>query len=109
MEFKDKLRNLRTEAGLSQENLADAVHVSRSAIAKYENGGGKPSEETLKLIADYFKVDISYLNDDEEIKKTKKKEENVIKRADQSRRKKEIRGRIAEIKRRARKERQWDI
>ena len=72
MEFKDKLRNLRTEAGLSQENLADAVHVSRSAIAKYENGGGKPSEETLKLIADYFKVDISYLNDDEEIKKTKR-------------------------------------
>lgn len=72
MEFKDKLRNLRTEAGLSQENLADAVHVSRSAIAKYENGGGKPSEETLKLIAYYFKVDISYLNDDEEIKKIKR-------------------------------------
>ena len=72
MEFKDKLRNLRTEAGLSQEALAGIVRVSRSAIAKYENGGGKPSEETLKLIADYFKVDISYLNDDEEIKKTKR-------------------------------------
>lgn len=72
MEFKDKLKKLRIEAGLSQEALADAVHVSRSAIAKYENGGGKPSEETLKLIADYFKVDISYLNNDEEIKKTKR-------------------------------------
>ena len=36
MEFKDKLRNLRTGAGLSQEALADIVHVSRSAIAKYE-------------------------------------------------------------------------
>ena len=36
MEFKDKLRNLRTEAGLSQEALADIVHVSRSAIAKYK-------------------------------------------------------------------------
>lgn len=72
MEFKDKLRNLRNEAGLSQENLADAIHVSRSAIAKYENGGGKPSEETLKLIADYFNVDISYLNDNKEIKKTKR-------------------------------------
>lgn len=70
MEFKDKLKKLRIEAGLSQEALADAVHISRSAIAKYENGGGKPSEETLKLIADYFKVDISYLNNDEEIKKT---------------------------------------
>ena len=75
MEFKDKLKKLRIEAGLSQEALADAVHVSRSAIAKYENGGGKPSEETLKLIADYFKVDISYLKDDEDdetFKKTKR-------------------------------------
>lgn len=60
MEFKDKLRNLRIKVGLSQEALADIIHVSRSAIAKYENGGGKPSEETLKLIADYFKVDMSY-------------------------------------------------
>ena len=75
MEFKDKLKKLRIEAGLSQEALADIVHVSRSAIAKYENGGGKPSEETLKLIADYFKVDISYLEDgedDETFKKTKR-------------------------------------
>jgi transcriptional regulator with XRE-family HTH domain len=72
MDFKDKLRDLRIESGLSQQALADIVHVSRSAIAKYENGGGKPSEETLKLIADYFKVDISYLNDDEKIKKTKR-------------------------------------
>lgn len=75
MDFKDKLRNLRTEAGLSQEALANIIHVSRSAIAKYENGGGKPSEETLKLIADYFKVDISYLKDDEDdeaFKKTKR-------------------------------------
>lgn len=75
MEFKDKLKKLRIEASLSQEALADAVHVSRSAIAKYENGGGKPSEETLKLIADYFKVDISYLKDDEDdetFKKTKR-------------------------------------
>ena len=75
MYFKDKLRDLRIKVGLSQEALADIVHVSRSAIAKYENGGGKPSEETLKLIADYFKVDISYLKDDEDdeaFKKTKR-------------------------------------
>jgi len=72
MEFKDKLKKLRIEADLSQEALAGIVHVSRSAIAKYENGGGKPSKETLKLIADYFKVDISYLNDDEKIEKTKR-------------------------------------
>ena len=77
MEFKDKLKKLRIEAGLSQEALADTIHVSRSAIAKYENGNGKPSEETLKLIAAYFKVDISYLKDgedDEIFKKTKRLE-----------------------------------
>ena len=73
MDFKDKLKNLRTKAGLSQEALADIIHVSRSAIAKYENGGGKPSKEILRVIANYFKVDISYLEDDEkkDIKRTK--------------------------------------
>jgi len=34
VEFKDKLRKLRTEAGLSQEALAEIIHISRSAIAK---------------------------------------------------------------------------
>lgn len=72
MEFKDKLKKLRTESNLSQEALADLVHVSRSAIAKYENGNGKPSEETLKLIADYFKVDVNCLEDDIETKETKR-------------------------------------
>lgn len=69
MEFKDKLKKLRIEAGLSQEALADAAHVSRSAIAKYENGGGKPSEDTLKALALYFGVDIKDLRDDKDIKK----------------------------------------
>ncbi|MCR4911698.1 MAG: helix-turn-helix domain-containing protein [Bacilli bacterium] len=69
MEFKDKLRNLRTEAGLSQEALADLVHISRSAIAKYENGNGKPSEDTLKALALYFGVDIKDLRDEKDIKK----------------------------------------
>ena len=72
MDFNDKLRELRIKAGLSQEALADIIHVSRSAIAKYENGGGRPSKETLKLIADYFKVDISYLRDDEGTKRTRR-------------------------------------
>ena len=45
MDFKDKLKKLRIENGLSQEALAEAVHISRSAIAKYENGNGNPSEE----------------------------------------------------------------
>ena len=76
MELKDKLRKLRTEAGLSQEALADIIHISRSAIAKYENGNGKPSEETLKALAFYFGVEESELKSDEVVRKENKKRNN---------------------------------
>ena len=69
MEFKEKLKKLRTENGLTQEALADAVHISRSAIAKYENGNGNPSEETLMALAVYFGVEVNDLKDDSEIKR----------------------------------------
>ena len=69
MEFKEKLKKLRTENGLTQEALADAVHISRSAIAKYENGNGNPSEETLMALAIYFGVEVNDLKDDSEIKR----------------------------------------
>lgn len=72
MEFKDKLKKLRTEHGLSQEALADNVHISRSAIAKYENGNGNPSEDTLKALALYFGVEVDELRSDEVIEKNKK-------------------------------------
>lgn len=54
MEFKDLLAKLRKEKGLSQETLADIIHVSRSAIAKYENGKGIPSDDILEAITNYF-------------------------------------------------------
>ena len=69
MEFKEKLKKLRTENGLTQEALADAVHISRSAIAKYENGNGNPSKETLIALAVYFGVEVNDLKDDGEIKR----------------------------------------
>ena len=72
MDFKDKLKKLRNESGLSQEALAEAVHISRSAIAKYENGNGNPSEETLKALAVYFGVEVDELRSDNSIKKNKK-------------------------------------
>ena len=73
MEFKDKLRKLRIDNDLSQEALADAVHISRSAIAKYENGNGNPSEDTLRALATYFGVDVSELKSDEKIIKDRRK------------------------------------
>lgn len=71
MEFKDKLKKLRTDNGLSQEALADAVHISRSAIAKYENGNGNPSEETFKALALFFGVEADELRSDDALKARK--------------------------------------
>lgn len=55
MEFKDKLKALRKERGLTQAQLADAIFVSRSTVAKWENGLGMPSDasmEQLKVLLD---------------------------------------------------------
>lgn len=54
MEFKDKLKALRQERGLTQAQLAEAIFVSRSTVAKWENGLGLPNPESLKLLEEYF-------------------------------------------------------
>lgn len=60
-EFGEILKELRINEKLSQAALADIIHVSRSAIAKYENGLGLPSEEVIQALCRYFKVDKDYL------------------------------------------------
>ena len=60
MEFKDKLKSLRKEKGLSQQALADAIFISRSAVAKWENGLGLPSEESLNALLSFFGVPKEY-------------------------------------------------
>ena len=66
--FRDKLKELREKAGLSQEQLASIIYVSRSAIAKWESGNGVPSDVNLKAICDYFCVEEDYLLDREDLK-----------------------------------------
>ncbi len=61
MEFSTKLRELRAEKGISQAKLATDIHISRSAVAKWENGLGLPNDESLKLLAEYFGVMIDEL------------------------------------------------
>ena len=61
MSFADKLKELRQEKGISQAKLAEEIFVSRSAVAKWENGLGLPSDESLKLLADYFGVAVDEL------------------------------------------------
>lgn len=61
MEFKDRLRELRTSRRLSQYQLARALQLSPSTISMIELGERKPSFETEEAIADYFNVDLNYL------------------------------------------------
>lgn len=62
MEFKDKLRALRAERGLSQQALADAIFVSRSAVAKWENGLGLPGKSSRAALVEYFGVSDTYFD-----------------------------------------------
>ena len=54
MEFSLRLKQLRSEKGVSQRELAEQIHVSRSAVAKWENGLGLPGEDSARLLAEYF-------------------------------------------------------
>lgn len=56
MEFKDKLKQLRKEKGLTQSQLAEAIFVSRSTVAKWENGLGLPSPESMAVLEQFFSV-----------------------------------------------------
>lgn len=61
MEFNEKLRELRQSRGMTQEELADALYVSRTAVSKWESGRGYPNIESLKEISKYFSVSIDEL------------------------------------------------
>lgn len=61
MEFYEKLQELRKSKGLTQEELAEALYVSRTAVSKWESGRGYPSIDSLKEISSYFSVSIDEL------------------------------------------------
>ena len=61
MEFNEKLQQLRTGKGLTQEQLAEHLYVSRTAISKWESGKGYPNIESLKCISKFFSVTIDEL------------------------------------------------
>ena len=67
--FKDKLKELRIQKGISQYELAEKLFVSRSAIAKWENGNGIPSDVNLEVICEFFGVEEEWLLDRKDIKK----------------------------------------
>ena len=61
MEFNEKLQELRKRKGLTQEQLAESLYVSRTAISKWESGRGYPSIDSLKRVAEFFSVTIDGL------------------------------------------------
>ena len=65
--FADKLKRIRDEKSLSQQELAQRIFVSRSAVAKWEQGRGFPSVASLRYIAAVFGVTIDELVSDKEI------------------------------------------
>ena len=83
MEFNKKLQELRKQKGLSQEELAKELYVSRTAISKWESGRGYPNIDSLKAISKFFEITIDELLSSEELlslaeQSTKQKENHFL-------------------------------
>lgn len=74
MEFHEKLQELRRNRGLTQEELAEALFVSRTAVSKWESGRGYPSIDSLKEISNFFSVTIDDLLSSERLLSIAEKE-----------------------------------
>lgn len=59
--FCERLKELRRENSLTQEELSRKLHITRSRLAMYEQGKRDPDTEVLDAIADFFNVDMDYL------------------------------------------------
>ena len=67
MDFSSRLKELRTQKGYSQSELAKKLGVSKSTISMMEVGSRKPSFETMEAIADFFNVSMDYLRGEDDI------------------------------------------
>lgn len=77
MEFGEKLQNLRKNKGLTQEELAESIFVSRTAISKWESGRGYPSIDSIREIASFFSLSIDDLLSSEKILSLAEKENKL--------------------------------
>ena len=74
MEFHEKLQELRKKKGITQEELAEALYVSRTAVSKWESGRGYPNIDSLKEISRFFSVSIDELLSSENLLSIAEKE-----------------------------------
>lgn len=80
MEFNEKLQQLRKQKGLTQEELAQALYVSRTAISKWESGRGYPNIDSLKALAKFFHITIDELLSGEELLSMAEEENHLRKK-----------------------------
>ena len=74
MEFNEKLQELRKIKGLTQEELAEILYISRTAVSKWESGRGYPNIDSLKEISKFFEVSIDDLLSGEKLLSIAEKE-----------------------------------
>ncbi len=67
MTFGEKLKKLRTDNGLTQDELAEKLYVTRTAISKWESNRGYPNIDSLKAISKFFSVSIDELLSSDEV------------------------------------------
>ena len=67
MELPEKIQKLRKERGLTQEQFAEQLFVSRTAVSKWETGRGMPSMDSLQMIAKFFGITLDELLDASEV------------------------------------------
>ena len=77
MELNEKLKELRNSRGLTQEELASALFVSRTAISKWESGRGNPSIDSLKEISSFFSITLDELVSGEKLLSIAEKENQI--------------------------------
>lgn len=61
MNYGERLKRLREDKKLSQQQLADRLNINRSTYARYELGQTQPDYETLQRLADFYGVSVDYL------------------------------------------------
>ena len=67
MEFHEKLQELRKQKGITQEELAKSLFVSRAAISKWDSGRGYPNIDSLKMVAQFFGITVDALLSGDEL------------------------------------------
>ena len=81
MELSEKLVKLRKQSGMTQEELAAKIYVTRTAVSKWENGKGYPAIDSLKLLSSVYGVSLDELVSDgdvEEMRSARKKRSRIF-------------------------------